>query len=267
MRNGKFNTTFIIAASLIFVLACNLGAPADTTTTPPQVIEGNTPAPQSQPTTFSLCNNELYPVRSGASWTYASTGSPAGDFTYTDAITNVRADGFTLTTQFDGLTRTQEWSCEADGLKALQLGGGPSASVTTENAAAEFTTLDVTGISLPKQVPMGTQWQYSLTMQGFTAMPGDQQAQSTGMFTSAMQAIGTETITVPAGTFDAVKIQVKGNMQISAEFQGMQVPISFNTSSVVWYAPGIGFVKSIENSDFGDTPYTATTELQSYILP
>jgi hypothetical protein len=47
----------------------------------------------------------------------------------------------------------------------------------------------------------------------------------------------------------------------------MQVPISINASSMVWYAPGVGFIKSIENSDFGGTPYTSTTELQSYIIP
>jgi hypothetical protein len=252
MRNGKINAAFIIASSLVFVLACNLGSPASS---------------QHQPATSTLCNHELYPVRAGASWTYASSGSPDGNFTYTDTITNVRADGFTLNSQFDGLTRTQEWLCETGGLKALQLGGGPSAVITTQNAAAELTTPDVTGISLPAQIPIGTQWQYSLTMQGATAMPGDQHAKSTGVFTSTMQAIGIEAITVPAGSFEAVKIHVKSSMQVSAEFQGMQVPISINASSMVWYAPGVGFIKSIENSDFGGTPYTSTTELQSYIIP
>jgi hypothetical protein len=271
MRNSRYNASLYIVAILVLVLACNIRTPTEPAVPVPQVDVMDTPAPsasdETQAPAADLCGNELYPIRNGASWTYTNTGSPTGDFTYTDTITQVRADGFTLTSQFDELTRAQEWACEPQGLKALQFGSGSSASITTQNTTAEFTTLDVTGLSLPKQVTPQTQWQYSLTMQGTTAMPGDQQAQSTGTFSAAMQAMGMETITVPAGTFDAIKIQVKSTVQITAEFQGAQVPLTFNTSSIVWYAPGVGHVKSIENSDFGGTPYTATTELQSYNIP
>jgi len=71
-----------------------------------------------------VCANDYYPVREGATWSYKSTGSMAGDYSFTDTITSVQDNGFTLTSQFGSLTRTQEWACDEDGLKALELGGG-----------------------------------------------------------------------------------------------------------------------------------------------
>lgn len=201
-------------------------------------------------------------------WTYASTGSPSGDFTYTDTISEVRADGFTLSTRFTDLTRVQEWVCEPGGLKALEMGGtGAAASISTQGTTAEFDSSDVTGFSLPKEITPGMQWQYSLKMTGITAMPGDQNAQSSGTYNLTMQEMGKETVTTPAGTFEAVKFQATSLMQLTADFQGVQLPVTMNSSSLIWYAPDVGFIKSIENSDFGGTPYTSTTELQTYNIP
>ena len=217
--------------------------------------------------TDNLCNNPLYPIKQGATWTYASTGGPGGSFTYTDTITATRADGFTLTSQFADLTRTQEWTCQADGLKALQLGGGTAAGISTLGMTAAFTTLEITGISIPNQVTAGMQWDYSLIMQGTMAMPGNQQAQSNGTYSVTMQEMGTESITVPAGIFEATKIQSNSTIDIVTIFEGIEVPIKFNGTTISWYVPGIGFVKSVENGDFGGTAFSATTELQSYNIP
>jgi hypothetical protein len=82
-----------------------------------------------------------------------------------------------------------------------------------------------------------------------------------------MQEMGKETVTVPAGTFEAVKFQATSLVQITADFQGLQVPVTMNGTSLIWYAPGVGYIKSVENSDFSGTPFTSTTELQSYSLP
>ena len=233
---------------------------------------GNDPqAPQSTlpnlTTTGPLCDNLLFPAKQGATWTYASTGGPGGSFTYTDTISSARADGFTITSQFADLVRTQEWSCQPDGLKALQLGGGTAAGISTLGMTAAFTTVEITGVSLPKEITSGMLWNYSLKMQGTMAMPGDQQAQSSGVYSVTMQEMGRETITVPAGTFEAVKIQSNSTIDISTSFEGIEVPVKFNGTTISWYVPGIGFVKSVENGDFGGTAFAATTELQSYSIP
>lgn len=269
MQSNHPHTLFLlIAMSMAFALgACNAGNTSPAVVFPPTLQPSGAEQTANIPTTGNVCDNALFPVRQGASWTYFSTGSPSGDFTYTDTITEVHAEGFTLHSQLDALTRTQAWSCEPDGLKALQLGGGTTASISIQAMTAEFTTIEANGISLPREINAGEQWQHNLIIQGSIAMPTDQQAQSNGTYSVTMQAAGTETITVPAGTFEALKIQATSAVQIDANFQGVPVPITINGSSVLWYAPGIGFIKSIENSDFSGSPYTATTELQTYYIP
>ncbi|MBL8100178.1 MAG: hypothetical protein JNK81_13425 [Anaerolineales bacterium] len=256
---------FIFLLFLIVSLACNLTNPispenipsSDTTNTQPTenvVIQG-------------LCDNPIYPVKQNATWTYFNTGGPSGDFTYTDTITEVRPDGFTLTTTFEGLTRTQKWACETGGLKALEYGGGPTAAISTQDVNMQFSTLQVTGVSLPKEIVPGMQWLYSLTLEGGTTMPDGSQTKSSGTFNVTMQEMGSETITVPAGTFETIKFQATTTLDIVGEFQGIQVPMKITGSTITWFAPNIGQIKSISNSDFGGAPFTLTTELQSYNIP
>lgn len=213
------------------------------------------------------CDNALYPVKQGASWSYASTGGPNGTFTYTDTITDVRADGFTLTSQFLDATRTQEWFCQSDGLKALQIGGANAAGISTQGITAEFVTSDVTGVSLPRTITPGMEWQYNLKMQGTMAMPGNQQSPSSGTYSVSMQEMGQDTVSVVAGVFEAIRFQANSNVNVMTDFQGMQVPVTYTASTLLWYAPNIGFIKSVESGDFGGTAFSVTTELQSYNIP
>jgi hypothetical protein len=216
---------------------------------------------------IGTCDNALYPVKQGAIWTYASAGGPGGSFTYTDTISQVRADGFTLTSQFADMRRAQEWSCLVDGLQALQIGGGSAAGISTQGITAAFRTLDVTGISLPREITPGMQWQYALTMKGTMAMPGNQQSPSDGSYSVTMRGLGRETITVPAGVFEAIKFQANSNVDMMTDFQGIQVPVKYSGITLIWYAPNVGYIKSVENGDFGGTAFSVTTELQSYNIP
>ena len=197
---------------------------------------------------------------------YYSSGGPNGDFAYSDTISEVRLDGFTLISQFSSHALTQQWACVPEGLKAMQLGGGTTASISMQNMIANFKTLEVSGISLPKEITPGLQWQYNISMEGSIAMPGEQ-AQSPGAFSLTMQELGNETVTVPAGTFEAIKLQATFTAQIDADFQGSPVPYAINGSSIVWYARNVGYIKSIENIDFSGTTFTSTTELQTYSIP
>jgi len=223
--------------------------------------------PNSSLTASETCNNALYPIPEGATWVYTSTGGPNGSFNYTNSITAVRADGFTLTSQFADHARTQEWACQSDGLKALQLGGGSAEGISIQDMATDLSTLETTGVNIPQAVTTGMQWQYSLKLQGTIVMPGDPQAPANGVYSVTMQEMGSEAVTVPAGTFDAVKIQSNSTVDIISAFAGNEVPIKFNGTTITWYAPGVGYVKSIENGDFGGEAFSATTELQSYSIP
>lgn len=265
MQPNQKRINFVIAIGLLGLAACSsLGGGTETQQI---VIPYTQAAPPANSTTGGLCDNPLYPIRQGASWAYINSGGPNGTFAYGDTISEVHADGFTLTSQIANLTRTQQWVCEADGLKALELGGGTTTSITAQGLTAEFITLNVTGISLPKSILSNIQWQYSLTLQGTIPMPTGEQVQSNGTYLVNSQEMGTETVTVPAGTFDAVKIQTYSTVEILVPFGNEQVPMKYSGTSVTWYAPGVGYIKSIENWDLGSTPYTATTELQTYVIP
>lgn len=254
----------MIAACLLGLAACgNLGGGVETQ----QIVLPFTQQPSVIPDIGGLCSNPLYPVRQGASWAYINSGGPNGTFVYSDTISAVRVDGFTLTSQISNFTRTQEWDCETSGLKALELGGGTTASITVQGITAEFTTAEITGLSLPREITRGHQWQYNLKIQGTIPMPTEQQVRSDGTYSIIMQEMGTETVTVPAGTFEAVKIQASSSVEILVPFGNEKVPMKFSGDSLIWYAPGVGYVKSIENWDLGSAPYTSTTELQVYMIP
>lgn len=213
-----------------------------------------------------LCDNPLFPVKQNASWSYFNSGGPNGDFAYTDTITSLTPDGFVLTSQFPALSLTQNWICAPEGYIAQQLGGGTTASVSMQNMITDFKTIQVSGVSLPRTLTPGMQWKYDLSMQGAVAMPGEQ-TQSPGTFALTMQELGTETITVPSGMFDATKIQATFTANIDVDFEGSTIRYTVNGTSLLWYAPGVGFAKSIENIDFSGTSFTSTTELQSYNIP
>lgn len=264
MQSKRMKISLVISICLISLAACgNLGGGTETQ----EIVLPYTQQAPAIINTGGLCDNLLYPVRQGASWAYINSGGPNGTFVYSDTISAVQEDGFTLTSQFSNRTLTQEWACEADGLKALELGGGTTTTISAQGMTAEFTTSNITGISLPKEISSGMQWQYGLIIQGSIPMPTGEQVQTNGTYTVIMQEIGRETITVPAGTFDATKIQSSSTVEILVPFGNEQVPMKYSGTSVIWYVPGVGYIKSIENWDLGSTPYTSTTELQTYVIP
>ena len=244
--------------------ACDTGNTSNPNLVPPTF---ESPSPSTSLSSNGICDNVFYPTTQGARWVYTSVGGPNGSFNYTNSITEVRANGFTLTSQFTDRTRRQEWACQSDGLRALQLGGGSAAGISIQEMTADLITSDVTGLSVPKDITPGIQWQYSLVLQGTILMLGELQAPSKGAYTVIMQEIGSETVTVPAGTFEAIKIQSNSTVDIISIFAGNEVPIKFNGTTITWYVPGIGYVKSVENGDFGGTVFSAATELQSYNIP
>jgi len=252
-------------ALVLALLACNFIRPAGEELPVPEPVE---PTPTNQPESDEgeICFNPLYPVKAGATWTYASSGSFEGDYRFTDTITEVRQDGFTLTSQFDELTRTQEWACNPEGLTSLTFGGGAAAGITTSGVQMDLTTSNIQGVNLPKTVNPGDQWNYSLDFEGTLEITGNSaDVQGTADYT--FNAIGEESVTVPAGTFDTMKIHVEMVLDMQITFSGINTPAEFTSSSDVWFAPGVGWVKTSGSGDIMGTAYNETIELQSYDIP
>ena len=233
----------------------------ETASLPTATIQGATPAVEQ-----GLCSNVYYPVRQGATWTYKSTGGPAGEYSFTDTITSLRADGFTLSTQIGDISRDLEWTCTTEGLTALQLGGAPAAMLNSQGIQMNLDVSKVTGVTFPVQINPGDQWQQAMDLQGNVTMVNEQ-AEATGNAQMDFSAIGNESVTVPAGTFDALKVNVDVTLNINATYQGITLPVSFTGTYSYWFAPNVGWVKASGTGNVLGNSFTDTTELQSYSIP
>jgi hypothetical protein len=237
------------------VVACALPGASTSIATPPRASATATP-------TKTACSNPLYPVINGAKWTYAMSGISSGTFTH--SITDVRPDGFTDQDVFDsGMTRTGEWRCEAGALTALSPAESLSAMVHAEGMAAEYHTKSSTGITLPAIVTPGASWSQELTIEGTQSIAG-QDVPGKGNLSYSCTAADSETVVVPAGAFDAVRVGCQINGTIKVTMAGFEVPTEFFSAATIWYARHVGMVKTEnEISDIGHS----TIELMSYMIP
>jgi hypothetical protein len=277
MEQKKINTIFSALLIIIFLTACSSPAP-----TVPQTTETQAPLaastkiatqlPVASESSFtpaaanSLCTNAYYPVREGATWSYKSTGGPAGEYSFTDTIASVREDGFTLSTQIGDLTRTQEWTCTSEGLTALQLGGAPAAMLNSQNIQLNLDAKNSNGVTFPRQMNPGDQWQQSVDVDG-SVVVANEQGTGSGNAQMKFQAIGIESVAVPAGTFDAMKIQADTTLNITVAYEGLSLPVKFSGTYTYWFAQGVGWVKASGTGSMMGTSFSETTELQSYNIP
>jgi len=260
---------------ILIVSACSYPtptlAPAPTQTAAPLTTE-TLPATEAPVATPSLtasngqCSNAYYPVREGATWTYSSTGGPAGGYGFTDTITSVREDGFTLTSQFGSLTRSQEWACQPEGLVALQLGGTSAAILNDDNMQATLNVDHVSGVTFPSTINPGDTWQHALEFTGQITVAG-QGIDAKGDAQSSFQAVDYESVTVPAGTFEALKIHVNTTININGNFNGVSFPVKVTTPYDYWFVKDVGWVKASGSGDVGGESFSETIELQTYNIP
>lgn len=258
----------LVAASLA---GCSMSAAAPTaaptlppTTEPP--AQTPTPEASATPEKRGACDNPLFPVVNGATWTYSGTGGPAGAYSYTDTITDVRADSFTVSAQFDdNVPRRQEWACKPEGLVAMQLPGA-SAAITTTQFQATFETSNVQGVTLPASVAPGDEWSFSLTIKGKQEVSGIT-AETSGDAKYDFAAVGMESVTVPAGTFDAMKVDGVLTLDLTAVVSGLSIPVQVTMNTTSWFAPGVGMVKTVSTGSVAGTGINDTLELQSYNIP
>jgi hypothetical protein len=212
--------------------------------------------------TSGACANPLYPVAAGISWTYSMSGLSSD--TYVRSIVDVRADGFTDQDVFGtGVTRTGEWQCSAGALIALNPTGGSNASVQTAGGTANFQTTSLEGMTLPAVVNVGDTWTQNLTTEGTQTINGVEAASRSAIAYSCA-AGGNESVSVPAGTFDAMRVVCQLSMSITVNMGGLEVPTQIDSTDTIWYAPGVGMVRTESAiAGFGNN----TIELTAYSFP
>jgi hypothetical protein len=208
------------------------------------------------------CANPLLPVAAGATWNYQMSGFATGSFTR--VINSVNGTGFEdQDTFWNGVVRNGQWNCDAGALIALDPGGGTSASVEFNSTITDFHTTALSGVTLPATVVAGDHWNQSISIAGTMTMNGVS-ADATNDTTTDCTASGSESVTVPAGSFNAMKVTCQDSISIQVTTQGVTVPVPpINFTAENWYAPSVGWVKSVSTGSGLD----ATVELTSYSIP
>ncbi|MDX1378100.1 MAG: hypothetical protein R3307_04555 [Anaerolineales bacterium] len=270
MKNKSLKALGLLL-TLTIIMACSVFSGGENAPTEePGSSEGGDevvePTEEPPVDTGSLCDNEYYPVAEGATWSYLGTSSAAEDYTFMNTISSVRDDGFTVTVEFDELTLTQQWACTPDGILALEMGGGSAGVLTTSGMNLVMDTQNASGITFPNEIQPGSTWNHTLDFTGTMDFAG-QTVEVSGSTAYNYTAIEIESVAVPAGTFDAMKVNVVTTINMEVDMQGSTLPVTFSSTSTSWYAQGIGWVKSESTSEFGGITSSDSVDLQSFSIP
>ncbi len=237
-----------LATVMLFVSACNvpisIPAPASPTPTLPSLIFNSvqtTQTPVANPTPEgdqSECDNPFYPVADEATWTYAISNGE-------NAIHTMSADDFgkfIINVEGANMTATIEGQCTPEGIIIMDA-PGTTTNVTSESGSATVTAVNVSGVSLPKDIGQGQQWSQVVDV-------------TTPMGKSTIEtnynAVGFENITVPAGDFYALKIEMNGSVTVLGQKVAMH--------GGQWLAEGVGVIKSAWDG-------APSLELTTYDIP
>jgi hypothetical protein len=223
---------------------------------PQQEGQTNNPSPTNQAANVQssgdLCANPYMPAVEGATWSYTFHTSQ-GDNTQVDTVTDVGSDAFLVeTTRSDGFNYVITWTCTPEGLLWLQTDGGMFSGIFQGGGLSQsWETVSYSGVSIPKNGQAGDTWS------------SDQQisvSDSTGTrnFGIAMnfQAVGMESVTVPAGTFNAMRVDFT-----MAWTSDDNVNMTYLVTD--WFVVDVGLVKTSAQADFG----SYSLELTSYSIP
>jgi hypothetical protein len=190
------------------------------------------------------CNNPYYPVVNGATWLYETVGV----ITATHTLTAGEAKTFTVTVKSADSTSTMAGACTEEGIVIMDQGMG--ASFQSDSGSSTLTTQNEAGVSLPNDIQVGDEWSQAMNL---TA--GEDQSFTAEIITN-YKAVGYASVTVPAGTFEALKIEQSGVMKLMGQ--------EITTQGVLWYAQGVGNVRA-ENGVGSESPYVI--QLLDYNIP
>ena len=245
------------ALILIIVLAACAHGPAGTPSSTKAIV------PPANPPGNGNCANAYFPTSVGTSWSYASSGSPLGAYTYTWTVISLNGTGFSISDQYStGVNAEIKWDCQNGNLAALT-GGSNSLSLSSSKVKMTSSSITAKGYNIPADFGSATTWSEKVTVDG-TVTTNTSKSVSTQIVTQLnCNTAGTENVSVPAGTFDAVKVTCKEEVSVSALMQGTPmpagVPVTVNITN--WYAKGVGLVQSVRT---GGNPGTETVVLMHY---
>jgi len=216
------------------------------------------PAPVAR-TSEHACDHPYLPLRSGASW---SLDSPDGAMIWTVTSAGGSADSASAAMDISvaGVGLTIHWTCTTEGIVSYDFG---SISSSDFGGVATLDVVDSSGVWLPAAdllVP-GYSWSNDFSTVVTAAAEGTS-VELTTATSESWTVIGTETVSVPAGTFEALRID--GTSTTTATMSGLPIPIPETSSNQsFWFAEGVGVVRYTSSSEGS----SSNGSLTSYSIP
>ncbi|MCW5862769.1 MAG: hypothetical protein KIT52_06670 [Anaerolineae bacterium] len=214
-------------------------------------------AATAAPVAAGECDNPFFPAVEGRVMTYRNTVPAFGESEFSHTFSDVTDSSFNVNIDVgDGESVVQKWTCSADGLLSPEMAQMPGMA---EGMTFEY--VEASGATLPAadQMTAGHEWTTHYVVE--VTMPDlGQGAMSMSETVDLINTVaGEESVTVPAGTFDAVRVDTAGAIAVSIA----GAPASnIEMSMVSWYAEGVGLVRQEIGGMLGGDD-TILTELVS----
>lgn len=268
MKNA-FKTIALAVILTLALTACGSGSAAPTPTSGPIVV--NTPVPQENNgaptvTTSELCANPYWPVKDASRWAYLSTGSPAGEYEFGIKIREVRADGFTVAASFKKVPSQQEWMCTPEGLVPLTMVASNATSILAFRQFQDVRMSNIVGVYMPVNIAPGQAWSFEFD---FTATQVEEGVSTpvSGHIKYDFTAGNNESITVAAGSYDALPITMVSAIKFTVNGAAGPVENDMKSTYTYWYAVNVGWVKASGSGKLGGLEFFETLELVGYSAP
>jgi hypothetical protein len=204
----------------------------------------------------TACDHPYFPLRAGATWSYASEG-----YSFTWTIPSVTGDLSSATASilmsFEGGSTTFEWTCTSEGVFAYDVG---SFTADTLGTFANFRVTGQTGARFPsaEQLESAASWSSEYTQEFETSVEGLSLVTTTQVQENHSAGALT-TYAISLGSFEAIPISTISNSTTSSTFG----TFSSTYASVCWFARGIGMLACDSDSE----GFSSRTELTAYTVP
>ncbi len=236
-------------------------APADPTDpSDPAATEVVEPGVTPEPSGYaaqSACDHPYYPLRLGATWTYAFEG---GSYTWTVVEVSGDLESATAVMNFNlnDVVIDYHWNCTQAGVVSYDFG---NIGLPTAGADIDFEVTSSSGAWLlpPEQMVPGATWENAYSMNSSYSMGGVSVSMTTDVAES-FTAGGIESVTTAAGSFDALRVNGNSTYNMTNSLVPASSAASANT---VWFAYGVGMVRNESSSEGTNT----TIDLVSYSIP
>ena len=235
--------------------------PAGATTTTAAGATTTTDAPTTTTTAApsgAACDHTYFPVREGASWTFETLDGESSTW----SIVSVSEDGASAVMEADLVSpeteelvqATVNLICDETGISA------PELAFTGLPFGAQVASIEEDGFFLLSDDALveGTTWESTVRVEA--VLEGGMSFEVVRHATYVVETV--EEVTVPAGTFTAVRVRSDFTIDIVAG----GAPIQSSGAQYLWFAEGVGLVKEAEVTQ-GDTPPGFGTELAEYTVP